>query len=139
VPLVTIEIGWQPTAEEVDALPAGPQLNLLVWEALGFTGGMVTPVSEWWRCLDHVIEHMERTHHWRLLTPFAPGDTYWAGLTAQGWAGWNGRPGYQSPGTTLMEAVCRVAVRCVRELAMPYDGLATMPGVGGAAGGQGRR
>lgn len=119
------------TAEQIDAMPAGRELDLLVAEkVLGWKPcppGHFTTVEE---SVSIVRLHMERTHHWRLQSPFeaggptaGPGNTYWAGLTPHGCTGWNGRPDYQAPGETLALAICRAALRCVLELVMPYDGL----------------
>lgn len=49
----------------------------------------------------------EKLGYWmELKSPFAPGDRWFAGFTAQNCSGWNGRPDVQGAGHSGQEAVC---------------------------------
>ncbi len=142
------------TAEQIDAMPAGRELDDLVaqvvlgWHRSGegeympecwfspptpihptgpqYEGGLPA-FSGHLKNAGLVIDHMRRTHYWEMRTEFRPGtprgDLCWVGLTPHGVTGFSGIPDFTSPGETLELAICRVSLRCVLGLTMPYDGL----------------
>ena len=57
-----------------------------------------------------VVEEMNKTYHWRISSPFIPGEPYFAGLTPHGVTGWNGCPDYEMPGDIVSLAICRAAL-----------------------------
>lgn len=57
-----------------------------------------------------VLDELAKTHHWRLLSPFLPGEPWFAGLTPHGCTGWNGRPDVEASGKTGPEAICKAAL-----------------------------
>ncbi len=105
---------------------SGDALDLAVAEVLGLTyagayrdgplvsykdspySTMVCPrfsrdLAEAWK----LVRHVERLgFHWRIQTPFQPGEPYFAGFTPHGVTGWNGRPDFQGSGPTPEIAIC---------------------------------
>ena len=61
------------------------------------------------------VAEMQRRGYWlRLISPFQPGQPWWAGFTSLGASGWNGRPDYEASGPTPMVAICRAALLTIR-------------------------
>ncbi len=77
-----------------------------------------------WKGMRLLIEAMQKREtltypglkwHWRLDTPFEPGDKYYAGLTAESMSGGNGQSDYWAAGDTLPEAVALAADAALKE------------------------
>ena len=56
---------------------------------------------------------MSEKYHWEIKSPFFPGQPWFAGLTPHNVTGWNGSPDYQEQGATMMEAVCKCALKVI--------------------------
>jgi len=76
-----------------------------------------TDVGEAWA----VVAQLQDRFHWRLTSPFQPGEPWFAGVTPLGTSGWNGRPDIEACGETPAMAICLCALKA---LALGYgDGL----------------
>lgn len=99
-----------PAEDPVAGMPAGPELDTLLVEALGLT--RIAPFysnNDIWG--PSIMSRMSELG-WcaRIGSPFTAGDKWWAGFTPMGMSGWNGSPDYDCPGETFALAVCRAAV-----------------------------
>ena len=66
------------------------------------------------RAAFELVAEIEARGYWlRLVSPFQPGQPWWAGFTPLGVTGWNGRPDYEASGPTPMVAICRAALLTV--------------------------
>ncbi len=60
-----------------------------------------------------VVEKLNKKFHLRLISPFEPGEPYFAGFSPHGMTGWDGRPHFEAGADTAPLAICRAALKAV--------------------------
>lgn len=121
------------TDPEIDALPAGrqidtliaaeimfdPEFKKLVKKCCSYCGGWTRDCdgcrfSEFTHAAHSLIDRLAVLGFWcRTTSPFTPGSLHFSGFTPHGTSGWNGRPDHESGGESFELSVARAALKAV--------------------------